>query len=274
MRDRPRSPRATRALSGRRIVVTRARDQAGELIQALTALGAEVVAAPTIRIVPVADLSTLRTALAAPTPYDWIVFTSQNTVEIVCARLAAWGLAPADVARSAIAAIGPATAAALARHGLEPALVPERFVAEAVVTALAARGPLAGTRVLIPRAREARDALPDGLRTLGAVVDVVPVYETAREPGDGSALAADILAGRIDAVSFTSSSTVRGFVELVGRSAAASGRYAAVVIGPVTARTARALGIDVAAEAADYTVGGLVTALVRHFAAGGGQSPQ
>jgi uroporphyrinogen III methyltransferase / synthase len=271
MRDRPRSPRATRALAGRRIVVTRAREQAGDLIRALSALGAEVVAAPTIRVVPVADLDALRAALTAPEPYDWIVFTSQNAVAIVCERLAAWGLGPAALARVNVAAIGPATAAALRRRGIEPALVPERFVAEAVVTALAARCAMRGKRVLVPRARAARDALPDGLRALGAVVDVLPVYETVREPGDGGALAEELLAGRIDAVSFTSSSTVRGFVDLVGRAAAGSGRFAAVVIGPVTARTAREQGISAIVEADEYTVGGLVTALVRHLTQGGGK---
>jgi len=122
-----------------------------------------------------------------------------------------------------------------------------------------------GKTILLPRAREARDALPDGLRVLGAVVDVIPVYQTICETGDGSGLAAELLAGRIDLVTFTSSSTVRGFVDLVGRPAAASGRFAAAVIGPVTAGTARELGITVAIEALDYTVPGLVAAIVRYY---------
>jgi len=138
-------------------------------------------------------------------------------------------------------------------------------VAEAVVSALAARGEVRGKTVLLPRAREARDALPDGLRALGALVDVIPIYKTVRETGDGGGLAAEILAGTIDAVTFTSSSTVRGFVELVGEPVAASGRFAAAVIGPITAGTARELGIAVAIEARDYTVPGLVSAIVRHF---------
>jgi len=252
-------------LAGRRIAVTRAREQAGDLARELEALGAEVVAAPTIRIAPLADLAALRAALTRVPPYDWIVFTSQNTVQVMCDRLAEWELAPRDVARAAVAAIGPATAEALVRRGVVPDLVPDRFVAEAVVAALAARGDVRGKTVLLPRAREARDALPDGLRALGALVDVVPVYETIREPGDGSKLAAEILAGTIDIVTFTSSSTVRGFAELVGGPVAASGRFAAAVIGPVTAGTARELGITVAIEAQDYTVPGLVDAIVRHF---------
>jgi len=258
-------PDAARPLRGRRIVVTRAREQAGELIAALEALGAEVVAAPTICIVPLPDLTALRTALTAPAAYDWIVFTSQNAVQVVCDRLPAWGLGPRDLARAAVAAIGPATAQALSRRGVEPALVPERFIAEAVVEALAARQDLLGKRVLLPRAREARDALPDGLRALGAAVDVIPVYETVRAPEDGSGLAAALRSGTIDAVTFTSSSSVHGFVEMVGAPAATSGRFLAVVIGPVTAATARELGLRETIPADEYTTGGVVKALVRHF---------
>ena len=256
-------------LLGRRIVVTRAREQAADLAEALTTRGAEVVAAPVIRVQPLADLEPLRVALAAAQRYDWIVFTSQNTVQVVCDRLPAWGLMPQDVSRAAVAAIGPATAAALARHGVTPDLVPEQFVAEAVVHAMALLGELRGKRVLLPRAREARDALPDGLRALGAVVDAIPVYETVREPGDGSKLAAELLAGNIAAVTFTSSSTVRHFVEIVGREAATCGRFATAVIGPVTAATARELGLTAAVEAVEYTVPGLVRALVQYFGEGG-----
>ena len=262
---RPPGPARRRPLAGRRVAVTRAREQAVELVRELEALGAEVVAAPTIRIARLVDLTALRAALTRDPPYDWIVFTSQNAVHAVCDQLPEWDLAPRDVARAAVAAIGPATAEALVRHGVVPDLVPDRFVAEAVVTSLAARGDVRGKTILLPRAREARDALPDGLRVLGAVVDVIPVYQTICETGDGSGLAAELLAGRIDLVTFTSSSTVRGFVDLVGRPAAASGRFAAAVIGPVTAGTARQLGITVAIEALDYTVPGLVAAIVRYY---------
>jgi len=261
----PRQPLSLRALTGRRIVVTRAREQAAELVDALTRLGAQVIAAPTIRIEPLTDLGALRAALTDLSRYDWIVFTSQNTVQVVCRSLAEWGLAARDLARVAVAAIGPATAAALARCGVTPEVVPARYVAEAVVEALATRGDLRGKRVLLPRAREARDALPEGLRAHGAVVDVIPVYDTVREPGDGGALAAELRAGRIDAVTFMSSSTVQSFVDLVGREAAACGTFVVAVIGPVTAATARELGLSVAVEAEEYTVPGLVDALARYF---------
>jgi len=261
---------ARHPLAGRRIVVTRAREQASELARALEALGAEVLPVPTIRIVPLADLTALRTALTDAAAYDWIVFTSQNTVHVVCDRLPEWGLAARDLARMAVAAIGPATAQALERYGVTPDVVPPKYVAEAVVAAVVARGAVQGKRFLVPRAREARDALPEGLRARGAVVDVIPVYETVRAAGDGSALAAQILGGTIDVVTLTSSSTVRGFVDLVGRAAATSSRFAAAVIGPVTAASARELGLPVAIEAEDYTVGGLVAALVRYYGEGKG----
>src|SRR5260370_519629 len=141
-----------------------------------------------------------------------------------------------------------------------------RARAGALVRALGGGGGLEGERVLVPRAREARDALPAGLRARGALVDVIPVYETLREVGDGRALASDILARRIDAITFTSSSTVRHFVDLVGREAATSGRFAAAVIGPVTAATARDLGIAVMIEASESSLPGLLDALTRHFA--------
>ncbi|HEU5321503.1 MAG TPA: uroporphyrinogen-III synthase [Methylomirabilota bacterium] len=256
-------------LDGRRIVVTRAAEQAGELADALAARGADVVIAPTIRIEPLpgSELGALRAALLALTGYRWIVFTSRNAVRVVTDRMAEWRLGTDALARAPVAAIGPATAAALVERGVTPEVVPPRFVAEAVVEALAARGGLAGARILLPRALDARDALPAGLRQHGATVEIVPVYRTVTADGGGDArgLAADLLDGRIDAVTFTSSSTVRHFVDLVGADAATCGRFTTAVIGPVTADTARELGLVVGVEAEVYTVPGLVDALVRHF---------
>jgi uroporphyrinogen-III synthase len=255
-------------LRGRRIVVTRAREQAGELVRALEELGAEVVLAPTIRIEPLSDLAPLRRALSRLGHYRWTVFTSQNTVHVVLERLSAWGHSPRIFGQTRVAAIGPATADALGAAGVQVELVPAGFVAESLVDALATRDSLRGVRILIPRAATARDALPAGLRALGADVDVIPVYETVRETGDGRALAAELLGGKLDAVTFTSSSTVRHFVELVGREAAGCSRFATATIGPVTAATARELGLAVAVEADEYTVPGLVAALVRYYGEG------
>jgi uroporphyrinogen-III synthase len=255
-----------RVLEGRRIVITRAREQAGELARALEAHGAAVLLAPVIRIEPLAQLGPLRAALAGLSAYRWVVFTSQNAVQIVFDRLLAWGLGPRTFATTAVAAIGTATGDALRQRGVTPALVPDEFVGEALAEALGARGGLAGSRVLIPSAQDARDAVPAGLRAHGAIVEVVPVYRTVPAATNLSELAVELRDGRIDAVIFTSSSTVRYFVDLVGRTAATSGRFAAAVIGPVTAGTARELGLSDVLEAAPHTVAGLVDALVRRFA--------
>jgi uroporphyrinogen III methyltransferase/synthase len=259
------TPGSARPLVGRRIAVTRAREQAGELVRELEALGAEVVSAPTIRIEPLADLAPLRAALTRLHEYRWLVFTSQNAVQIVFDRLAEWGVSPDDFGGRRIAAIGPATADSLVARGVRVDVMPAGYVAESLVEALASECDLRGARVLLPRAESAREALPEGLRARGAVVDVIPIYRTLPALGDGAALADEILAGRIDVVTFTASSTVRHFVESVGREAAASGRFGGAAIGPITAATAKEYGIPVVIEALEYTTNGLVDALVRYF---------
>jgi uroporphyrinogen III methyltransferase/synthase len=258
-------PGSVRPLLGRRIAVTRAREQAAELVRELEALGADVVSAPTIRIEALQDLEPLRRALARLAEYRWVVFTSQNAVQVVFERLEEWRISPREFTGRRVAAIGPATGEALAARGVRVDVLPEGYVAESLVEALAAQGDLRGARVLVPRAETARDALPEGLRARGAVVDVIPVYRTLPALGDGAALAEEILAGRIDVVTFTASSTVRYFVESVGRDVAASGRFRGAVIGPITAATAREYGIAVTIEALEYTTDGLVDALVRYF---------
>jgi uroporphyrinogen III methyltransferase/synthase len=261
----PAMAQASQPLAGRRIVITRAREQAGELVHALTALGAVVVSAPAIRIEPLADLEPLRVALTNLERYRWIVFTSQNAVRVVFEQLPAWGYAPNRVATARVAAIGPATADALSARGVAAELLPDGYVAESLVDAIASQGDLRGARVLIPQAEVARDTLAEGLRKLGAAVDVIPVYRTVPSLGDGAALAREILAGRIDAITFTSSSTVHSFVQSVGAEAARCGTYRAAVIGPITAATAREYGLPVAIEAVEHTAAGLADALARHF---------
>ena len=255
-------------LKGRRIVVTRAREQAGDLIRALEDHGAVTVLAPVIRIQPLENLGPLRAALTGLSAYHWVVFTSQNAVQIVLDRLVAWGLTPRVFSGTAIAAVGTATADALRQRGLIPSLVPEEFVAEALADALVQRagGRLDGTRVLIPGAEDARDALAAGLRTHGATVESLPVYRTVAAQTDLRGLARDIAGGRIDAVTFTSSSTVRCFVDRVGPEVATSGRFVAATIGPITGGTARALGLREVMEAELHTVPGLVELLLRRFA--------
>lgn len=247
------------ALAGRRIVVTRPRDD-GHLRRLLEAEGAVVLECPTIQIAPPSDYGPLDGALRSLAAYGWIVFTSRNGVAAVIARLAALGMTPEALGRARLAVIGPGTGEALRGHGLAAALAPEEFRAEALVEAFAGRG-VRGARVLLPRAAAARDVLPDGLRALGAEVDVVAAYRT--EPG---APAPEVLeavrTGAIDAVTFTSSSTVRYFLQLAGPDARRVLEPALVAcIGPVTAETARDAGLRVGAVASTYTLAGLVDAL-------------
>lgn len=257
----------TRGLQGRRIVVTRAREQASDLVRALEEQGAQPIVAPLIRIQPLDDLTPLRAALTSLSRYRWVVFTSQNAVQIVLDRLAAWDLTPRVFSSTSVAAIGSATADMLKQRGVIPALVPDEFVAEALVEALEDRsdGSLPGSRVLIPSAEDARDVLVSGLRQRGAVVDSIPVYRTVPAEGDFQDLIEEITGQRIDAVTFTSSSTVRAFVDRVGPGTATSGRFVAATIGPVTARTARDLGLRDIIVGMPHTIPGLVDALVRRY---------
>ena len=256
------------SLQGRRIVVTRAREQAGELVRALEDQGAEALVAPVICIQPLENLGTLRAALTGLSAYRWVVFTSQNAVQIVLDRLVAWGLTTRVFAATRLAAIGSATAEVLRKRGLSPALVPEEFVAESLVDALieASGGSLVGARVLVPSAQDAREALAEGLRRHGATVEAIPVYRTVPVQDDFEDLISAIIARRIDAVTFTSSSTVRSFVDLVGPETATSGRFVTATIGPITAGTARELGLRDVIEAEPHTVPGLGESLVRRFA--------
>jgi len=261
-------------LRGRRIVVTRARDQAEGLVRSLEALGADVIAAPAIRIEPLPDDAALRSALADLSRWRWIVFTSQNAVHVVCDSMRGWGLQPTALATGNVVAVGPKTASALGREGVKVALVAEETTAEGVLAALTDAGGLAGARVLIPCAQGAREVLPQGLRAAGAAVEVIPVYVTTQETGNpkglpdgcGKQLAADILQGLIDAVTFTSPSTVYGFVDMVGAEVARSGQFAAAVIGPVTAQAARDAGMRDLVMAARSSAEGLAEALARRFA--------
>ena len=251
-------------------MVTRAREQAADLVRALETLGAEAIVAPVIRIQPLENLGSLRAALTGLSAYRWVVFTSQNAVQIVLDRLVAWGLATRVFASTRIAAIGSVTADALRKRGLTPTLVPDEFVAEALVDALVSASGgtagLAGARVLVPSAEDAREVLSDALRRHGATVESIPVYRTVPVQSDFTGLVSEILAQRIDAITFTSSSTVRSFVSLVGPDAATSGRFVAATIGPITAGTARELGLPEILEAVPHTVPGLVDSLVKRFA--------
>jgi uroporphyrinogen III methyltransferase/synthase len=245
-----------RPLHGRRVVVTRARAQASGLAATLRGLGAEVVEAPAILVEPrpvEGDVARIADAIES---YDLVCLTSPNGADLLFEALAARGRDARALGRATIAAIGPGTAAALERRGILADVVPERSIAESLLASLSAMD-LAGKRVLIPRAADARDVLPEGLRELGADVDVVALYDTVGQPlGEP---VRERLAGA-DYVTFTSSSTVTRFLEAAGGGVPNGARV--VSIGPVTSATARERGLEVHVEAERHDVEGLVAALV------------
>ena len=251
-------------LFGLRIVVTRAREQASTLAGRLRRLGAEVIEFPTIRIAPLAEdkLQRLDQAIGSLGRYQWIVFTSVNGVDAFFDRMLKLGKDARQVAGCKLCAIGPATAQALRAKSLVADLLPESFVAESIIAAFET-GAMSGVRVLLPRAEAGRDALPAGLRRLGAEVDDVPVYETVLAGNHPAELRRRVEDAEFDVVTFTSSSTVRNFAEIVGieRARDICRKAAAASIGPVTSQTARDLGIPIAIEAEEYTIDGLVDAV-------------
>jgi uroporphyrinogen III methyltransferase/synthase len=249
-------------LAGKTVVVTRTKAQAAELARALEAAGAEVLAFPVIETVDPESWHLADEAVRNLERYAWIVFTSANAVERFFGRLGAQGMDARALSGSRIAAVGPATAKRLASHGISPDFVPEEdFRAEGLVGGFVSHGLQAGSRVLIPRALEAREILPETLRAAGALVDVVPVYRTVRAEPDAAALAR--LREGVDAVTFTSSSTVRHFLALAG--AEALERAVVASIGPVTSATLRDAGVRVDVEPAESTVPALAEALARRF---------
>jgi len=252
-----------RPLFGRRIVVTRSRTQASELSRRLEALGAEVIEMPTIAIEPPADYGPLDAAIAALETFDWVVFTSVNGVDAFFARLAAAGKDSRALPR--VAVIGPATARRLGRHGIVADCQPGRFTGAELVAALLQHENLAAKRVLLPRAAEAPETVRKGLEQAGAIVVEVDAYRTVVGRGPNGEAAELILSGDVHAVTFTSSSTVRGFVQVLGheRLGTLPSSVAFVSIGPVTSATARRLGIPLAAEATVHTIDGLIAALER-----------
>lgn len=254
-------------LAGRRIVVTRAREQAAELADAIRARGGEALVFPSIRIIEPERPELLRAAANRLPEYDWVVFTSINGVHSFWAALEDGGGGAHSFRGIRVAAVGPATAAALGHRGVATDLIPRRYVGEGLLQAmlergLAAPGSPAGTRVLLPVARDARSVLERGLRAAGAQVDRVEAYRTVPDFEGGRELREQLATGMIDAITFTSPSTVTSFVAAVGRDVEGC---VVATIGPITAAAARQEGVAVAVEARVYTVEGLLTALSDHF---------
>ena len=257
-----------RPLYGKRILVTRARAQASSFAAQLEELGAEVVQFPTIRIAPALDSEPLRRAVNQIDHYDWIVFTSVNGVEYLWEELRASGRDTRSLAGVSLCAIGPATAASLEMHGAHADVVPAEFVSEAAVPAMLAESPLAGARVLLPRADIARSALPELLRAEGAEVHEVTAYRTVIDDHESESMRDELNRTSIDLITFTASSTVRNFVQLFGTN---TGGAKVASIGPITSRTARELGLEVDVEAAEYTIPGLVQAIAEKLGTAPGQ---
>ena len=249
-----------RPLHGRRVVVTRARAQASGLAATLRNLGADVIELPAIRIEPRIDAEEVRAAAAAIGIYELVCLTSPNGVRLLFEAIAAADLDSRALAGVTVAAIGPGTARALAQRGVVADVVPERFVAEGLIEALGDIE-VEGSRVLVARAADARDVLPEYFEQRGAEVDVVSLYETVREQPGAEAIEAAQTAGY---VTFTSSSTVTNLVEALGDRFPSAARV--VSIGPVTSETARAAGLEVDVEAEQHDIDGLVQALLEDAA--------
>lgn len=254
-----------RPLFGKRVLITRTRRQASTLARLLADEGAIPVELPSIEIEPIEDREAVDAAIETLRSggYAWCGFTSANAVELFFEHLAERVLDSRAFASAKIAAIGPATARALEERGLRPDVVPTEYVAEAVVEAMR---PLVspGDRVLLPRAESARAELVSGLEGFGATVDEVPIYRAAVPSEASPEVLAELREGRIDVVTFTSSSTVRNLLAMLGDTSALE-RPLIACIGPITAKTAREAGLRVDVMASEYTVEGLVRALKEHM---------
>jgi uroporphyrinogen III methyltransferase/synthase len=252
-----------RPLTGKRIVITRARAQSAVLAQSIEELGGRVVEFPTIEIQPAADLSALDEAIADLSRYDWLIFTSANGVDIFLERLAP---ERRNLTTLRCAAIGPETARRLAAAGITECLVPESYRAEGILEMLEPEA-LRGKRVLIPRAANAREVLPETLRQWGAEVDVVETYRAVLADTDPAELTGFLERGEIDMVTFTSSSTAENFVRLFGGRSLSDILNGTPVacIGPITENTVAKLGTVAAVTAHEFTIAGLVRAMAAYF---------
>jgi len=252
------------ALSGKSILVTRARDQAGALSAQLRSFGARVIEFPSIRIEPADDYTALDAALLDLARFDWICFTSVNTVAALDARLRAIGGSWAALGQVRVAAIGPATARALRAHGVETAYMPAKFLADEIAAGLPEAE---GARILLARADIADHRLVAGLERRGSRVEHYVAYRTVPSDADAPALRRELVEGAVDIVTFTSASTVRNLCQALGDDAGALLADSVLAcIGPVTAGTARECGLTPTVVAEEHTIPGLVKAIREYLA--------
>lgn len=253
-----------RPLFGKRILVTRTREQASELVRLLEEQGAECVEGATIALEPPDSWEPLDQELARLDSYQWLVFTSINAISFFFARLFARGLDSRALRGPKIAVVGTATAESLKKYGISADLIPEEFTGDGLAASLVAQG-VEGSRVLFPRAKKAREALPEILRQHGAEVSIVPVYQNVR-PRDYEMVRGELAQGAIDMVTFTSSSTVRNFLDMLDpdRDTLLAGVKVAA-IGPVTTETAEKAGLGVDVQPATYTIPALVESILAYY---------
>lgn len=253
-----------RPLWGKRVIVTRARAQASALVERITAAGGQAAECPSILIEKEIDYEALNNALLSLEDYHWLIFTSVNGVDIFFEELLAQGMDVRDLKGIKIVSIGPATKARLEKRGIRVEITPDEYRAEGILTQL--QGSIKkGQQVLLPRARGARDILPDTIKGWGAHIDEVGLYRAVTAPGKGQPIVDELLAGGFDYLTFTSTSTVINFVTMIGKDNVSliDPLVKVACIGPVTAETALKFGFTVDIMAARYTIGGLVEAMVK-----------
>jgi len=255
-----------RPLLGKRVVVTRAREQASDLVKILADLGADCLECPTIKILPPEDETHLIDAIRNLDAYDWIVFTSVNGVAFFFERLFASAKDVRALKHLRTAAIGPATAKRLLDFGLTSDIVPQTYRAESVVEAFSNED-VKGQKILLPRAKEARPVLPTELTRMGANVDEVTAYRTIRDLENADTLINGLAEKTVDLITFTSSSTVKNFKELLPAENFKQLIEGVTVasIGPITAETAGELGFRVDIVAEEFTISGLCEAILKYY---------
>ncbi len=255
-----------RPLFGKRIVVTRAREQAGELADTLRALGAECLECPTIKIVPVDDPAPLDRAIHTISDYEWLIFTSVNGVDFFFKRLFDNQRDVRALHSLKIAAVGPATSKRLFDFGLTSDILPKDYRAESIVEAFSGMN-IKDKKILLPRARDAGSVLPVELTKMGAIIDDIAVYTNTADQENANLLLSRLKESTIDLITFTSSSTVKNFKALLppARFQELIGGVTIACIGPITAETAKDLGFDVQVIAETSTIPGLCDAIQRHY---------
>ncbi len=252
----------TRPLFGKRVLVTRARSQASKLVKQLEALGAEVFEYPTIEIVPVHDPGPLDQSLRNIEKYDWMMFTSSNAVRGVAARMKALGIDSRSLSQLKFGVNGPSTARALGEIGFNADAIPDQYLASAMIELLREKG-IRPKNVLFPRSEIGRETLANGLREMGANVDEITSYST-ETPNDTGELATEAYEQGIDFTTFTSSSTIRNLVKLLGGSPELINTSKTVMIGPITAETAEELKVNIDIQAEEQSIAGIVDAILSH----------